>query len=200
MSAGRARVDVAMNAGTSPPRKSSSLVVMTARTAVVPPATTPLAVSSYSDSRHTSTVAPESDEQELELTRLVHGVDRHHGPARLPRGHHGQHELRDVLEVHGEPVALPEAVGHQRGGEGVGGPVDLGGGEAVVEVLQEHVVGPAGHRGAEHVEARRELGLDVARHAGVVLLQPGSVVVAHVRSLPPLGAGAARTGTQDSVT
>ncbi|CAA9426569.1 MAG: hypothetical protein AVDCRST_MAG66-2997, partial [uncultured Pseudonocardia sp.] len=64
-------------------------------------------------------------QQQVELALPVHRVDRDDDAAGLPRAHHRDHELRDVLQVHRHPVTRCGPAVEQRGGEGVGELVQL---------------------------------------------------------------------------
>jgi hypothetical protein len=120
-------------------------------------------------------------EQVGELPLPAHRVDRDHHAAGLPGGDHGDHELRDVLQVHRQPVTGGEPGGQQPGGQGVAELVELAAGDRAVEVPQRDRGRVAGHPGPEHrqgvVELQRVVGRLVA-----VQRQPGPLVVAAHRS------------------
>ncbi len=87
-----------------------------------------------------------------DLPRLVHGVDGHHGRARLPGPEQGDHEVRRVLQQDRHPVAALQAAGGEVTGDGVAQLVDLAVGEAAVEVGEEGAVGRLGHGPAQRVD------------------------------------------------
>ena len=135
--------------------KSSSLVVRTSRTSVS--GTTSRATSSYSASRDTSTVAPESfSRYDSSRTRLIGLIDTMMPPA-FQAATIEMTNCGHVLQVDGQAVAGGEAIGQQAGGQPVAELVELPAGDAAVEVLQGDARRVAGHPGAEHVEGVVEL-------------------------------------------
>jgi hypothetical protein len=116
-----------------------------------------------------------------QLPLAAHRVDRHHHPAGLPGGHHGDHELRHVLQVHRQPVTRGEPAAQQTGREGVTELVEFGAGDDAVEVAQRDCGRVAGQPGPEHVQGVVELQCVVGRLV-TVERQPWPLVVDAHRS------------------
>jgi len=107
----------------------------------------------------------------------VHRVQRDDDTARLPRAEQRQHELRDVLQVDREPVALPESVLGEVGGHTVAEFVDLAVVEGASEVPDGRPVRGGFDRGREHVERCPGGDLPHGTRVLVVPVHPGPVVV-----------------------
>jgi hypothetical protein len=109
----------------------------------------------------------------LELALRVGGVQRDDDAAGLPDPELCDDELRAVGEHEGDAIALPDAVGRERGRERVAGAFELA--EADPGALEEQcgMVGPLTRRRRDDVEQRAAgVGVEGCGHALVVVRQP----------------------------
>jgi hypothetical protein len=109
----------------------------------------------------------------LELTPLVHRVDRRHHAAHEPDGVDGDDHLRHVLEHERHAVAgcEPEPVA-ERGGEGVRVRARLPMGDRGLEVEDRRPVGALAHAALEQLDPVPHGGLVLRGHVRVVLRDP----------------------------
>ncbi len=101
-----------------------------------------------------------------ELALAQHRIARHDDGAALPDREHRDDDLRNVLQVHGHPVAGFDAALLQPYSQRVGHRIAFGGGDRALEVVHERRAAVALERSAEHVErglaSRLQLWADTA--------------------------------------
>jgi hypothetical protein len=87
----------------------------------------------------------------VELLMLEHRVDWHHYGTTLPGSVLGDEELRVVLGVDGDPIALLHAVVGQQRREAVGEVVELPVGDLLVKIPDGVAVGDVSRRFLEEI-------------------------------------------------
>ena len=104
----------------------------------------------------------------------VDGADRRHHRAALQRGEVGDDELRAVEEVERDALALLQPQARERASQPVGRVAQLAVGDVAPVEHHGHAVGGACRGLVECLRHRFERHLDVGRHAGLVVREPGT--------------------------